>query len=390
MASKILDIYGKVLKYNNSSVFIAFDSSTSEPYFHAKQVCELLKYQNIKKALKNNVKKNDVFHLKEIVKNFKILYKNVQGNTKFLNESGFLKLIIKRGDDDFVNDVFNWITDEVLPSIRKFGEYKVTSELKNKINELNKLLNMKDEKIKILEHNMKKIKHVKGGLVYIMRTIIDKLSLDVNEEIFIKFGRSEDMNDRENNYNTCVPNKIQIIKKIYVNDPLTIEKCVIKKMSNYKIKDKKEYFKCSYNQIIDAVNACVYCYENQKINKVPDINIKTNRTNINDVFDTNKSAIVKIIGICDKCDKKTYDCDKSSDCDCDKVSDCDYDSDDSDDSDDGDDNDDSDDNNITNADTDTDIMNNKKKQYGGNNEINYKHEYMMINKKYLELLFDLM
>lgn len=387
MASKILDIYGKVLKYNNSSVFIAFDSLTSAPYFHAKQVCELLKYQNVKKALKNNVNKSDIFYLKNIVKNYKILYKNVQGSTKFLNESGFLKLIIKRGDDDFVNDVFNWITDEVLPSIRKFGEYKVTSDLKSKIDELNELLNTKEEKIKILEHNMKKIKHVKGGLVYIMRTIIDKLNLDVSEEIFIKFGRSDDMNDRENNYNTCVPNKIQIIKKIYVNDPLTIEKCVVKKMSNYKIKDKKEYFKCSYNQMIDAIEACVYCYENQKINKIPDIDTKINRTGAkNNTFDTNKSVIVKVIGMCDSCDTKSYDCGKDS-----NSSDIDINSDKS--SDDFDTNSDTDTFSInldTDTYTDTDTASSAKNQYGGNNIINYKHEYMIINKKYLELLFDLM
>ncbi len=40
MASKILDIYSKILKYNDDVVYIAFDSSSSEPYFHAKQVCK--------------------------------------------------------------------------------------------------------------------------------------------------------------------------------------------------------------------------------------------------------------------------------------------------------------------------------------------------------------
>jgi hypothetical protein len=47
------------------------------PYFNAKQACKLLNYGIEKKALKNNVNADDIYFLKDIVQNYKILYKNV-------------------------------------------------------------------------------------------------------------------------------------------------------------------------------------------------------------------------------------------------------------------------------------------------------------------------
>lgn len=363
MVNKVLDIYSRILKYDNNDVRIAFDTNTSKPYFHAKQVCVMLKYNNYKKALRNNVNKNDIFHLKDIVKNYKKLYNNVQGNTKFLNESGFLKLILKRGDDEIIDDIFNWITEEVIPSIRQYGNYRVNNDLKKKLDELNELLGEKEEEINILKHNLKKTKHLEGGAIYIMRPIFDKISLDLDEEIYIKIGRTKDMGERENNYNTCVYNKIQIIKKIYVDDPMTIEKCIIKKMSNYKIKDRKEYFKCSYNQIINAVYDCVYCYEGIKINKEPDDDDenKLSRTSLtetteNTKFDIDKKMIVKFLNSFDDCENSCDDYKSSS-------------------------------SEISSSDDEDDNSDEIIEQTGGN--INYKYEYFKINKKYVELCIDL-
>jgi prophage antirepressor-like protein len=59
---------------------------TNEPYFNANQLCALLEYTKYRQAIKKNVKEEDTALLKDIVKDYKLLYKNVQGNTKFLNE----------------------------------------------------------------------------------------------------------------------------------------------------------------------------------------------------------------------------------------------------------------------------------------------------------------
>ena len=48
----MINIYNRLVKYNNREIYIAFHTKTQEPYFNAKQVCELLDYNNIKQAIK--------------------------------------------------------------------------------------------------------------------------------------------------------------------------------------------------------------------------------------------------------------------------------------------------------------------------------------------------
>ncbi len=57
------------------------------PYFHANQLCELLGYQNNQVAISTNINKKDIFYLKDIVSNYKSLYKNVQGPDIFVNKN---------------------------------------------------------------------------------------------------------------------------------------------------------------------------------------------------------------------------------------------------------------------------------------------------------------
>ena len=65
-------------------------------FFGVNQVCQMLGYNNIKQALSINVEKKNILSLRDIVPNYKILYKNVQGSTKFLSEAELYSLILKR------------------------------------------------------------------------------------------------------------------------------------------------------------------------------------------------------------------------------------------------------------------------------------------------------
>jgi prophage antirepressor-like protein len=291
MAENLIDIFSRLLKYKGNSVYIAFHSDTSEPYFHAKQVCKIMEYERPTEALQTNVSSKDIFSLKEIVKNYKSLYKNVQGNTKFLNEAGLYSIIL-RGKKKLSEEIFDWVTHEVLPSIRKYGEYRVNHVYKKKIDELEKILKDKQNEIEILKHNQKKQKFENKGAVYIMRVVDDNLNLDTNEILDIKFGYTKNLNKRKPPYDTCTKNKVQILKVIYVDDPKIIETCVIKKMEDYKISDKKEYFQCSYNQIISTIASCVLYFEEDEIDITPDVK-NIGRIDMN-FFDKDKKFMVKI------------------------------------------------------------------------------------------------
>ncbi|ARF07996.1 BRO-N domain protein [Catovirus CTV1] len=290
MTNKNIDIYHRLLKYGNDIVYIAFDDKDLQPYFHANQLCDILDYNNCQATIKNNVDIKDTVHLKDIVKNFKVLYKNVQGNTKFLNEAGLYSLILSSRKDK-AKEVRYWITHEVMPSLRKYGEYKLNHKYKKQIDELNKIIYEQKNKIKILEHNLKVPKYDKGGMVYILRLINDKLDFDKNEILYLKFGRTKNMKTRKPNYDTCAPNKVQVLKTLYVDDPKNIEQCVIKRMEEYKIKDKKEYFKCTYNQLINEIASCIKFYEHGDINKEPEISrhsFKDNQTLLFKILNDNE------------------------------------------------------------------------------------------------------
>jgi prophage antirepressor-like protein len=361
MAQKLIDIYNHVLAYNNENVYIAFDDETMEPYFHAKQLCEMLEYVDYKQTLRINISKKDIFYLKDIVKNYKILYKNVQGHTKFLNEAGMYSLLIK-SKKPIAKEITEWITHVVMPSIRKYGEYKLTHSLKKQIDQLKEELIEKANENEVLKHNLRNPKFAKGGMVYLLRTIDNKISFDPNQKTYLKFGRTKDMNKRKPIYDTSSKNKVQVIKSILVKNPKNIEQCVIAKMDEYKIKNKKEYFECSYNQIIKEIASCIKFYENIDINIKPDIDIQEMNRQTNTQFDVDEKMTIKILSD-DEFDEM-FETSKDSESDNEMFE--------------------------TSEDSESDNENDEdnNQQYGGN--ANVYIDYLAYKLKYLELKYDLL
>lgn len=73
MANKLIDLYQHIFKYNEKMVYIAFDDKTMNPYFHGKQMCDMLGYVNSRDTIKIHVAKKDIVYLENIVKKYKIL-----------------------------------------------------------------------------------------------------------------------------------------------------------------------------------------------------------------------------------------------------------------------------------------------------------------------------
>jgi hypothetical protein len=137
-------------------------------------------------------------------------------------------------------EIQEWITNDVMPSIRKYGQYKLDSNIKKQLDALNILLEKYKNENKILKHNLKNPK--KGKVVYLLRSIETTIKLDKSETLFVKFGRTKNMKTRKANYDTAHKNRVQVLKTINVDDAKIIEDCVINKMEDYKISDGKEYF----------------------------------------------------------------------------------------------------------------------------------------------------
>lgn len=93
----------------------------SEPWFVGKDVAEVLGYKNTKDALVKHVDSED----KEILKSQNATFENIpnRGMT-IVNESGLYSLILSSKLPS-AKKFKRWVTSEVLPALRKTGQYQV-------------------------------------------------------------------------------------------------------------------------------------------------------------------------------------------------------------------------------------------------------------------------
>lgn len=117
------------------------------PWFVAKDVCDILDIKNVTQAL---------FDLKKDIQ--RSMY-NIgrQGNVNIINESGLYSLIFKSRKPE-AEKFQMWVTDDVLPSIRKTGKYEVEKPLEVKVLEVIQELQKK------IEHDNPKVEYYKNVL----------------------------------------------------------------------------------------------------------------------------------------------------------------------------------------------------------------------------------
>ncbi len=117
-----------------------------EPYFVGKDVAEALGYTNPQKAIRDHINDED--------KTVNELF-TVNGTRGILiNESGFYCLVLS-SKLPTAKQFKRWVTNEVLPSIRKQGYYSKDDEKQQKLELARQKLELQKEKTKIMELNAK-------------------------------------------------------------------------------------------------------------------------------------------------------------------------------------------------------------------------------------------
>jgi prophage antirepressor-like protein len=295
MATTLIDTIRKLLVFEGTEIYIAFKSTETDPYFYGKQVCKILDYHNTRQAISHNVSESNKFYLKDIVTNYKTLYKNVQGHTVFINEIGLYQLINKSKSKK-AEAIRNWIESEVLPSLRKHGEYRLKEvdqiekeKLAKELKEAREQLKQKDNEIGYLKNNLKEPKIKKGHLVYIIREVSDTINFERNEILKLKLGKTKDLKTRKKTIDTSLSNRSQILKSVNVDDKDAIEACWKNKMRKYVIIADKEYYECSYDQMIEQLAICIKFFEGHDVDTKPDKDMEQSRENsFDEPFDTTK------------------------------------------------------------------------------------------------------
>ena len=94
-------------------------------WFKGKDVCEILGYSNTKKAVLTHVDKEDKKLICWGTQNGSGNNSDLRGKYfNFINESGFYSLVLSSKLES-AKKFKRWITSEVLPALRKYGQYKM-------------------------------------------------------------------------------------------------------------------------------------------------------------------------------------------------------------------------------------------------------------------------
>jgi prophage antirepressor-like protein len=269
-----LDIFNKILNYEDKQIKIIFDSN-GDIWFGLRDILKVLDYINLDKAIHKISKQ-----YKKKYKDLRVcprghtLSKNQQPNTIFINESGLYQ-ILSNSTKPIAKLFMNKYFTEIMPQIRKFGKYEVSKEEMKKIKNLNeKIDNYKQE----LSHFEKKeYEKSKNGYFYISEDI----TIHKGKELkCFKIAYCKDIQQRMSVYKVGHYKHKLLIYIPIVLDGKQLENCVKTKMRLHlkkigsdtlcftSLKKLKDEINSCNNFIKDHICHCMICKKKYKLKNI--------------------------------------------------------------------------------------------------------------------------
>ncbi len=127
--------------------------------FNPKHVAECLDIKDVKSSIRNfsNTQKIKITNKDLEVHSMRIRKLNNAGET-FLTEAGVYKLIFKSRKES-AERFQDWVTDEVLPTLRKTGTYSLSNNLPIEVNQMLNCINEQQNQIYQLIESTKEQQH---------------------------------------------------------------------------------------------------------------------------------------------------------------------------------------------------------------------------------------
>jgi len=160
-------------------------------WFSAIDVTTALEFKNTKNARQSAINKNVFKKIKKQLQYINTENKKGHPHSVYINEPGLYRLML-RSRLKKAEKFSEWVTHDVLPSIRKFGYYKLIKEHKKELHGILDKINYLETENKKLEEDQCKTKYPNGGLVY----VIDYSTL--HEEIY-RIGMTGNMTSQKKN-----------------------------------------------------------------------------------------------------------------------------------------------------------------------------------------------
>ena len=153
-----MSIIEKVFKYEENEITVI--KCKDKIWFRGKDIAKALGYEKTRNAILKHVNDDDKSILEDLRRGPQIraAFKNEQGGSIFINESGLYSLIF--GSKLESAKVFKrWVTSEVLPSIRKTGRYDYCMNHKYNNTLTFKIENETDLHVKVVSFFKKRYPH---------------------------------------------------------------------------------------------------------------------------------------------------------------------------------------------------------------------------------------
>lgn len=232
------------IDFENTKINVIIDKKENI-WFNANQIAIALGYKDVIKSLKQHVDKIDMTRRIDINKKL-LAYE--QPNSRYINESGMYSLIMKSTKP--IAKKFNrWITHDVLPSIRKYGYYKLREKYKHDKKCIMQKINALEQENKQLKQDLSNEKYPNGGIVYCVNYS------DNTHEIY-RIGMTHNLTERKKVYNTHTLHSHPIVIMKQTECPIVLETCVRSMLYKFRYKNKKDFYMCELTDIEKAFRVC--------------------------------------------------------------------------------------------------------------------------------------
>lgn len=318
--STLINIIDQTINFNEFTIRIV--GTHDKPLFVASDICKVLGLSNVTETLKNLPDKWKEIHTINMIENESkskpsekdrpyIRRKELEMNC--ITEAGLYRIIM-RSNKEIAQPFQEAVCEEILPSLRKTGEYKIQSIIdKNK--------ELEDEKLKLSEELHKEqclVVKQQQSLLYQQEKVNNRQKLSRTCCVYVvhdpcwkftkyKIGVTNDFNQRVAQYRTLAP-EIKTSYILYTAYYELFEECIKLKFAEFAEQPSHEIFIMELKDIINGI---------KEINKVVGFNgyeekelWKLNNEqppNIDGTVEEYKSAVNYIMPLCMKDGAKYID-----------------------------------------------------------------------------------
>ncbi len=249
---ELINQIDETITFNKNAIRVL--GSYNEPWFVAKDVCEILEIKDVSMALTKFPAK---------WKGTKVIgTPGGDQNMRIINEAGLYKLII-RSNKPIAQKFQEVVCEEIFSSLRKKGEYKIQSIIdKNKqLEDENK---EKDLQIKSLEDKIidkqKRVQYKDKNCIYILTT-----DFHLQNRTYI-IGESVDLTHRLSSYNKSLEHTVVFTNGCKsVEHMHVVEKMVLYKLDKYREKANRDRYILPENKdisfFINVINNAISWFD---------------------------------------------------------------------------------------------------------------------------------